>query len=93
MSDVKFTPQDATNLIAIAQLAPLKNLGEAQNVSDLLQRFAAWANSSFKAALPVQAGTPPAPAVPQGPLSAGVPRPPELLPTSRTRRVPVKSRS
>lgn len=38
----KFDKQDAQNVIVLAQNAPLRNLKEASEVSDLLQRFAAW---------------------------------------------------
>lgn len=37
-----FSTQDAQNLIAVAQNAPLRNLKEAEMVSQLIQRFAAW---------------------------------------------------
>lgn len=37
-----FTKQDAENLIAIAQRAPLQNLAEAAAVSQTLERFRAW---------------------------------------------------
>jgi hypothetical protein len=37
-----FTQQDAQNLIAHAQTAPLANLKHAEAVSSLLQRFAKW---------------------------------------------------
>lgn len=46
MSDSKpalnFSPQDANTLIALAQNAPLQNLRQAEQVSQLLQRFGAW---------------------------------------------------
>lgn len=42
MPSPSFTPQDAQNLIAIAQNAPLQNLKAAEQVSALLQRFATW---------------------------------------------------
>lgn len=43
-----FTSQDAQNLIAHAQTAPLVNLKHAEQVSNLLQRFAAWHESVSK---------------------------------------------
>jgi len=38
----QFTKQDAEHLIQHAQTAPLANLRHAEQVSALLQRFAAW---------------------------------------------------
>jgi hypothetical protein len=46
----KFDTQDAKNLIALAQNAPLRNLQEASQVSDLLQRFSAWFEAASKPA-------------------------------------------
>lgn len=59
----KFDKQDAQNVIALAQNAPLRNLKEASEVSDLLQRFAAWFEFVTVATTPKpvkRRGTPPA---------------------------------
>jgi hypothetical protein len=39
MSTPQFSPQDASNLIALAQAAPLQNMKMAAEVSALLDRF------------------------------------------------------
>lgn len=42
MSEVEFSNQDAQNIVALAENAPLRNLKEAEQVSKLLARFVAW---------------------------------------------------
>jgi hypothetical protein len=41
-----FTAQDASNMLAIAQRAPLQNMAEAAAVSALLEKFKAWYEST-----------------------------------------------
>lgn len=46
MSIVKFSPQEAEALIQHAQTAPLANMKHAQVVSELLQHFKQWYEST-----------------------------------------------
>lgn len=55
MSEVEFSTQDAQNLVALAENAPLRNLKEAEQVSKLLTRFVAW---HAKVTAPVPADVP-----------------------------------
>jgi hypothetical protein len=48
MSNPQFSKQDAEMLVAHAQTAPLANLRHAEQVSQLLQRFAAWYEHNAK---------------------------------------------
>lgn len=45
MSRPSFSDLDAQNLVALAQNAPLRNLKEAEQVSQMLQRFKEWYDS------------------------------------------------
>lgn len=57
----KFDANDAQVLVQLAQNAPLRNLREAQGVSELLQRFTAWFNDVTASPADDSAPTPPAP--------------------------------
>lgn len=52
MTTPTFTEVDAQNLIQAAQNSPLRNLKEAEYLSGLLQRFAAWHAHVTKAEVP-----------------------------------------
>lgn len=69
MPTTTFSDQDAQFLIAHAQTAPLANLKHAEQVSQLLQRFATWhAHVSKPAPTDRKAGQAPA-GQPQDPAS------------------------
>lgn len=71
MATPTFSEQDAQDLIAHAQAAPLANLKHASYISDLLRRFAAWHEHVTKpAAKPARQGRQGSPArQPEDPAS------------------------
>lgn len=64
-----FTAQDAQNIVLLAQNSPLKNLQEAKNVSELLARFAQWANTHFSSGAAAADQAPSIPIAPAAPTA------------------------
>lgn len=71
MSTPVFTPQDAQNLIALAESAPLQNMQAAVQAQGILKRFAEWFNAG---PVIVEQQKDPAPSeVPAGTVPTGSP--------------------
>jgi hypothetical protein len=58
MPPVNFTRDDAQRIVNLAQNSPLKNLADAADTANLLQRFADWANPQFPGPVSPLSATP-----------------------------------